>query len=95
MLRITSYTHLLLLIFTLLFFSCKQEEVAPSTSKQKAFSDVNSAKEATGRLYKVGLPKLYFDTDAEEGVTLACGYLVANRERSSHGLLSGIECAKA
>ena len=71
MLRITSYTHLLLLIFTLLFFSCKQEEVAPSTSKQKAFSDVNSAKEATGRLYKVGLPKLYFDTDAEEGVTLA------------------------
>ena len=71
MLRITSYTHLLLLIFTLLFFSCKQEEVAPPTSKQKAFSDVNSAKEATGRLYKVGLPKLYFDTDAEEGVTLA------------------------
>lgn len=70
MLRITSYTHLLL-IFTLLFFSCKQEEVTPSTSKQKTFSDVNSAKEATSRLYKVGLSKLYFDTEAEEGVTLA------------------------
>ena len=71
MLRITSYTHLLLLIFTLLFFSCKQEEVTPPTSEQKAFSDANSAKEAAGRLYKVGLPKLYFDTEAEEGVTLA------------------------
>lgn len=71
MLRITSYTHLLLLIFTLLFFSCKQEEVTPPTSKQKTFSDTNSAKEATSRLYKVGLSKLYFDTEAEEGVTLA------------------------
>ena len=71
MLRITSYSHLLLLIFTFLFFSCKQEEVTPPSSKQKAFSDTNSAKEATNRLYKVGLPKLYFDTDAEEGVTLA------------------------
>lgn len=71
MLRITTYTHPLLLIFTLLFFSCKQEEVTPSTSKQKTFSDVNSAKEATSRLYKVGLSKLYFDTEAEEGVTLA------------------------
>ena len=71
MLRITTYTHLLLLIFTLLFFSCKQEEVTPPTSKQKTFSDTNSAKEATSRLYKVGLSKLYFDTEAEEGVTLA------------------------
>ena len=71
MLRITTYTHLLLLIFTLLFFSCKQEEVTPPTSKQKTFSDTNSAKEATSRLYKVGLSKLYFDTDAEEGVPLA------------------------
>ena len=71
MLRITSYTHLLLLIFTLLFFSCKQEEITPPISEQKSFSDVNSAKEATSRLYKVGLSKLYFDTEAEEGVTLA------------------------
>lgn len=71
MLCITSYIHLLLLIFTLLFFSCKQEEVTPPTSEQKAFSDVNSAKEAASRLYKVGLSKLYFDTDAENGVTLA------------------------
>lgn len=71
MLRITTYTHLLLLIFTLLFFSCKQEEVTPPTSKQKTLSDTNSAKEATSRLYKVGLSKLYFDTDAEEGVPLA------------------------
>ena len=69
MLRITTYTHLLL-IFTLLFFSCKQEEVTPPTSKQRIFSDVNSAKAATGQLYKVGLSKLYFDTEAEEGVTL-------------------------
>ena len=70
MLRITTYTHLLL-IFTLLFFSCKQEEITPPISEQKSFSDVNSAKEATSRLYKVGLSKLYFDTEAEEGVTLA------------------------
>ena len=71
MLRITTYTHLLLLIFTLLFFSCKQEEITPPISEQKSFSDVNSAKEATSKLYKVGLSKLYFDTEAEEGVTLA------------------------
>ena len=71
MLRITSYTHLPLLIFTLLFFSCKQEEITPPISEQKSFSDVNSAKEAASQLYKVGLSKLYFDTDAEEGVTLA------------------------
>lgn len=70
MLRITTYTHLLL-IFTLLFFSCKQEEISPPISEQKAFSDVNSAKAATGQLYRVGLSKLYFDTEAEEGVTLA------------------------
>lgn len=70
MLRITTYTHLLL-IFTLLFFSCKQEEVTPPISEQKSFSDVNSAKEADSRLYKVGLSKLYFDTETEEGVTLA------------------------
>lgn len=69
-LRITTYTHLLL-IFTLLFFSCKQEEITPPTSEQKAFSDANSAKEAASKLYKVGLSKLYFDTEAEEGVTLA------------------------
>ena len=71
MLRITTYIHLLLLIFTLLFFSCKQEEVTPPISEQKSFSDVNSAKEAASQLYKVGLSKLYFDTEAEEGVTLA------------------------
>ena len=71
MLRITTYTHLLLLIVTLLFFSCKQEEITPPISEQKSFSDVNSAKEAASKLYKVGLSKLYFDTDAEEGVTLA------------------------
>ena len=71
MLRITTHTHLLLLIITLLFFSCKQEEITPPISEQKSFSDVNSAKEAASQLYKVGLSKLYFDTDAEEGVTLA------------------------
>lgn len=71
MLRITSYTHLLLLIFTLLFFSCKQEEITPPISEQKSFSDTNSAKEAASKLYKVGLSKLYFDTEVEEGVTLA------------------------
>lgn len=71
MLRITSYTHLLLLIFTLLFFSCKQEEITPPISEQESFSDTNSAKEAASKLYKVGLSKLYFDTEAEEGVTLA------------------------
>lgn len=71
MLRITTYIHLLLLIFTLLFFSCKQEEITPPISEQKSFSDTNSAKEAASRLYKVGLSKLYFDTEAEEGVTLA------------------------
>jgi hypothetical protein len=71
MLRITTHTHLLLLIITLLFFSCKQEEITPPISEQKSFSDTNSAKEAASKLYKVGLSKLYFDTDAEEGVTLA------------------------
>ena len=71
MLRITTHTHLLLLIVTLLFFSCKQEEITPPISEQKSFSDTNSAKEAASKLYKVGLSKLYFDTDAEEGVTLA------------------------
>jgi len=71
MLRITTYTYLLLLIFTLLFFSCKQEEITPPISEQKSFSDTNSAKEAASKLYKVGLSKLYFDTEAEEGVTLA------------------------
>ena len=71
MLRITTYIHLLLLIFTLLFFSCKQEEITPPISEQKSFSDTNSAKEAASKLYKVGLSKLYFDTEAEEGVTLA------------------------
>ena len=70
MLRITTYIHLLL-IFTLLFFSCKQEEITPPISEQKSFSDTNSAKEAASKLYKVGLSKLYFDTEAEEGVTLA------------------------
>ena len=71
MLHITTYTHLLLLIFILLFFSCKQEEITPPISEQKSFSDVNSAKEAASKLYKVGLSGLYFDTEAEEGVTLA------------------------
>lgn len=71
MLRITTHIHLLLLIFTLLFFSCKQEEITPPISEQKSFSDTNSAKEAASKLYKVGLSKLYFDTEAEEGVTLA------------------------
>ena len=81
MLRITIYTRLLLLIFTLLFFSCKQEEVTPPTSEQKAFSDINSANEATSRLYKVGLPQLYFDTDADEGVTLACSAYLSGLNR--------------
>ena len=71
MLRITTHIHLLLLIFTLLFFSCKQEEITSPISEQKSFSDTNSAKEAASKLYKVGLSKLYFDTEAEEGVTLA------------------------
>lgn len=68
---ITHYTHLQLLILTLSLFSCKKDEIPQPHSEQVAFSDTSSAKEAASRLYKVGLPKLYFDTDEEEGVTLA------------------------
>lgn len=67
----TYYRNLLFLLILLLSASCKQEEAQPGGATPSPWADASSARASVAQLYHLGLPQLYFDTDAEAGVTLA------------------------